>query len=318
MAEATWRLMAVHAHPDDEAVATGGTLARYAAAGAYTVLVTCTGGEEGEIVDDELKAAIADSAPSPAVAQERLRAQREIELRAAVAALHISQHYQLGYRDSGMAGTESTQHPDAFTNVDVGAAVARLVEIVRRERPQVMITYDTFGGYGHPDHIMAHRIAVLAFDGAANSTVFPPQSAATPPWQPLKLYYIAQSRERMARFDAQAATLGIDPPFGNVVARQAEAVLRGQPVDPEHPERPPRGVPDDAITTVIDISDYLAAKTESLRVHRTQAVSKFPLIQSKLPEEFVREIYGVESFTLVRSRVPACRPEVDLFAGIAP
>ncbi|MBA3824768.1 MAG: PIG-L family deacetylase, partial [Ktedonobacterales bacterium] len=177
MAETPLRVMMVHAHPDDEAVATGGTLAHYSAHGARTILVTCTRGEEGEIVVPELKAEIADSAPSVEIGQERLAVVRERELAEAVAALGISQFYSLGYRDSGMAGTEANAHPRAFTNVPIPTSVAQLVEIVRRERPHVLVSYNAYGGYGHPDHIMAYRITALAFDAAANTAVYPQQSA---------------------------------------------------------------------------------------------------------------------------------------------
>jgi N-acetyl-1-D-myo-inositol-2-amino-2-deoxy-alpha-D-glucopyranoside deacetylase len=310
------RLLAVHAHPDDEAVSTGGALALYAARGARTILVTCTRGEEGEIVDDALKAEIADSAPSPDVAQARLAAVRDRELAAAVQALHISQFYQLGYRDSGMAGTGANQNPLAFTNANLAEATTRLVEIVRRERPHVIISYNEVGGYGHPDHIMAHRIAMLAYDGAAAVDVYPQQSAETPPWQPLKFYYTANSRDRMARMAERAAELGVELNWGSAVAKQRPALLRGEPVDPENPARPPWGAPEDAITTFIDIRAALDAKRASLAAHRTQAVSTNRFF-ANMPDDFATEAYGTEYFILVRSRVSTVRPEDDLFTGIA-
>lgn len=306
--------MTVHAHPDDEAVSTGGVLARYAAQGAHTILVTCTRGEEGEIVDPELKASIADSAPDPETAKERLAHQRDQELADAVQALHVSSFYQLGYHDSGMAGTEANGDPRAFTNVVPYEAAQRLVEIVRRERPHVMISYNEYGGYGHPDHIMAHRIALLAYHGAANTEIYPQQSDA-PPWQPLKFYYTANSRDHFRQMAEQAAQAGIEIGFGSQVVKQIDAVLRGEPIDPENPARPPWGSPEDAITTFIDVGDYLDQKRQSLLAHRTQAVSTNRFLAG-MPEEFMRQAYGTEYFILVRSRVPTTRPEYDLFAGI--
>jgi N-acetyl-1-D-myo-inositol-2-amino-2-deoxy-alpha-D-glucopyranoside deacetylase len=316
MATSPLTLMAVHAHPDDEAVGTGGTLALYAARGVRTVLVTCTRGEEGEIVDDQLKAEIADSAPTPEDAKLRLALVRDKELAAAVEALHITQFYQLGYRDSGMAGTESNADPRAFTNVNVADATARVIELVRRERPQVMVTYDEVGGYGHPDHIMAQRIARLAFMGAANTDVYPQQSDETPPWQPMKFYEIAFSRDHMRQMALAAQAAGIEIGLGSQVLKQEEAILRGEPVDPEHPERPPFGSPSYAITTTIDIRPTLADKRASMLVHKTQAVSTNRMM-GNLPDEMAEQAFGQEWFTLVYSTVPASRPETDLFAGIA-
>jgi LmbE family N-acetylglucosaminyl deacetylase len=315
MPDEVFRLMAVHAHPDDEAVATGGTLALYAARGAHTILVTCTRGEEGEIVDPELKAEIADSAPSPEVAQERLAAVRDQELAASVAALHISQFYQLGYRDSGMAETSANAHPNAFTNANVAEATAKLIELVRRERPHVLMSYNEVGGYGHPDHIMAQRIARLAFHGAANTEVYPQQSETTPPWQPLKFYEIASSRDHMRAMAERAQAAGIEMAWGSQAAKQEIAILRGEPIDPEHPQRPPWGTSEDAITTFIDIRSVLPQKIESLRVHRTQAVST-NRFAGGMPEDFAAMAYGTEYYTLIYSRVPAVRPEYDLFTGI--
>jgi N-acetyl-1-D-myo-inositol-2-amino-2-deoxy-alpha-D-glucopyranoside deacetylase len=315
MAETSLRVMMVHAHPDDEAVSTGGTLARYSAQGARTILVTCTRGEEGEIVVPELKAEIADSAPSVEEGQERLALVREKELAAAVAALGISQFYSLGYRDSGMAGTDANANPRAFTNVPIPDSVAKLVEIVRRERPHVLVSYKSYGGYGHPDHIMAYRITALAFDAAANTEVYPQQSDATPPWQPLKLYETANSRDHMIAMAAAAKERGLEMTWGAQAAKQTAAILRGEPVDPENPQRPPWGLPEDAITTFIDIRQYLQEKLASLLAHRTQAVSA-DRFMGAFPEDFVQQAFGTEYYVLARSRVATTRPETDLFASI--
>ncbi len=317
MAEQTLRLMMVHAHPDDEAVSTGGTLALYAARGARTILVTCTRGEEGEIVDDALKIEIEAGAPGSPEAQERLALVRDQEMAAAVKALNISQFYSLGYRDSGMAGTSANANALAFTNVPPAEATAKLIELVRRERPHVLVSYNEVGGYGHPDHIMAARIARLAFEGAANTDVYPQQSDATPPWQPLKYYETANSRDHMLKMAQLAQAKGLEMTWGSQVAKQMTAILRGEPIDPENPQRPPWGSPEDAITTFIDIRSALPQKLAALRAHKTQAVSSTRFIGG-MPEDFVQVAYGTEYFTLTRSRIPAQRPENDLFAGVSP
>jgi N-acetyl-1-D-myo-inositol-2-amino-2-deoxy-alpha-D-glucopyranoside deacetylase len=308
-------LMAVHAHPDDEAVGMGGTLALYAGRGARTVLVTCTRGEEGEIVDPELKAQIADSAPSPEVAQERLADVRDRELAESVRVLRITQFYQLGYRDSGMAGTPSNDNPCSFNKANLTEAAARLIALVRRERPHVLVTYNAYGGYGHPDHINAHRITELAFAGAANTEIYPLQDDEQP-WQPLKLYHIANSRDRMLHMAKRAEEQGIEMGWGARAAQQEQAILRGEPVDPEHPERPPFGDPEDTITTFIDIRPVLDQKRASLLAHRTQAVSTNRFMAG-MSDEQAREIFGTEFFRLVHNRVKTTWPEDDLFAGIA-
>src|SRR3954451_21069477 len=175
-------LMVVHAHPDDEVIGTGGTLARYVSEGVRTVLVTCTLGEEGEIVVPEL-----DTEENHA----RLAEIRRDELDQAVAILKISDLEVLPYRDSGMIGLPSNEHPDCFNKADKDEATGRLVHLVRQYRPQVLVTYNEHGGYGHPDHLMAHAITVAAFDAAGDPARYPDAGA---PWTPLKLYFIGFRR----------------------------------------------------------------------------------------------------------------------------
>ena len=170
-------MMTVHAHPDDESIGTGGVLARYADEGVRTVLVTCTGGEVGEIGDPTL--ATPDS----------LAETRERELRAACEILGVDRLELLGYRDSGMAGMADNNHPDPFARADLDVAIGRLVLLVRRHRPHVLVTYDENGFYGHPDHVNANRVAVGAFARAGDPAAYPDQGLA--PWQPAKLYYTA-------------------------------------------------------------------------------------------------------------------------------
>ncbi len=171
-------LMIVHAHPDDECIGTGGIFARYSAEGVRTVLVTCTLGEEGEIVVPEW-----DTPENHA----RLAEIREQELLRAVKHLGIQHLELLPYRDSGMMGRPSNQHPECFAQADLDEATGRLVRLVRQYRPHILISYNEEGGYGHPDHINAHRITVAAFDAAGDAGRY---VAAGAPWAPAKLYYI--------------------------------------------------------------------------------------------------------------------------------
>src|SRR6266581_2775760 len=178
-------LMAVHAHPDDECLGTGGILARYGAQGVRTVLVTCTDGAVGEISD-------------PALATpDNLVEVRARELDASVRVLRITRLVKLGYRDSGMVGTADNDNPASFHQASFDAAVERVVTVVRAEHPQVIVTYDERGGYGHPDHVRAHQVAVAAFEAAGDADRY---LAAGPAWAPAKLYYSVFPRSAMQRF----------------------------------------------------------------------------------------------------------------------
>lgn len=277
-------LLAVHAHPDDESMSTGGTLARYSREGVRTVLVTCTGGEVGEMLDPDR--AIDEAKP-------RLAEIRRVELECAVETLGIARLYLLGYRDSGMVDTPDNDDPRGFHRADFDEATGRLVEIIRRERPRVILAYNEFGGYGHPDHIMAHRIAVAAFDQAGDPDRFPGQGLL--PWQPSKLYFTAWPRRLMKKVAQLLAEVGAPNPF--------------EDRDPET-----LGTPDEAITTVIDMADQVMTKRAAWRCHRTQITEDFFLL--RLPEERVRAELGEEYFIRVRSTVDAPVPEDDLFAGL--
>jgi N-acetyl-1-D-myo-inositol-2-amino-2-deoxy-alpha-D-glucopyranoside deacetylase len=217
------RLLLVHAHPDDESIGTGATIARYAAEGARVTLVTCTLGELGEIIPPELAHLGADR-------ENRLGAYRITELAAACAALGLADQRFLGgpgrWRDSGMMGMETNDDPRCFWQADVQQAAAELARIIGEVRPQVLVTYDENGFYGHPDHIQAHRVAGAAIRLAAEG--------GQGPWQVAKFYATA-----MPRSVAGAAGL-------------------------------PWFVPDEQVTTEIDGSGYLAAKTAALRAHATQ------------------------------------------------
>jgi mycothiol conjugate amidase Mca len=295
MADATSPLclMAVMAHPDDESI-TGGLYGKYADEGVRTVLVTCTLGEEGEIVDPTMDAA---------AIQPRLGEVRTEELKCSVAALGIGQLYLLGYRDSGMAGTPANANPLAFTNVDFESAVTRLVALVRRERPQVIICDDENGSYGHPDHIMAHRLAVAAFDGANNPVRFPVAPGEPGPWQPSKLYYTAWPIEQFMAARQEAIARGLPDPFADW----------GSPEEQEEQASSfQRRVP--AISTTLDVAPYYERKVASYRCHRTQFNEKS--FSFALPDDIARRVYSAETFALARSRIARHLPETDLFAGL--
>ena len=233
------RLLLVHAHPDDETIGTGSTMARYAAEGALVTLVTCTLGEEGEILVPEL----ADLASGE---QDLLGQHRIGELAAACAALGVTDHRFLGgagrWRDSGMMGTPHNNRADCFWQADVDEAVTALVEILLEVRPQVVVTYDEKGGYGHPDHIQAHRVTVAAINRAAEAG-----------WIVQKLYFTA--------FPKSVLQAGID---------QLKASGQTNFFGADSADDLPFGNPDEDVTTEIDARDYLAAKVAAMRAHQTQ------------------------------------------------
>jgi mycothiol conjugate amidase Mca len=280
-------LLAVHAHPDDECIGTGGILARYTAEGIRTVLVTCTDGAVGEISD-------------PALATpENLVEVRARELGEAVRILRVSRLVKLGYRDSGMAGTADNEHPDSFQQASFDEAVERVVRVIREERPQVVVTYDEAGVYGHPDHVKAHQVAVAAFNAAGDAARFPSAGSA---WAPAKLYYSVVPRSALARFIERVREAGIQVPFG----RQVD--------DPDSAdEDPPFGVADERVTTTVDVAAYVGQKRAALEAHRTQMGPEQFFM--RLPPELFAEAFGRETFQRVAG--PGGTPETDLFAGIS-
>ena len=188
-------LLAIHAHPDDEASKGAATVARYAAEGVRTVLVCCTGGEEGDLQNPALREA---GQPfhglTPEQEKQKLAEVRPRELAESVRIIGFSELHMLGYRDSGMAESEANNHPGCFHQADLDEATGRLVAIIRRERPQVILTYnDDQRGYPHPDHLRVHDISVLAFERAGDPAWYP---EAGEPWQPSKMYYTLWSKER--------------------------------------------------------------------------------------------------------------------------
>ena len=272
------RLLLVHAHPDDESIGTGATIARYAAEGAQVTLVTCTLGELGEVIPPGLAHLAGDGA--------RLGAHRITELAAACAALGITDQRFLGgpgrWRDSGMMGLPENDSPGCFWQADVAEAAAELALILREVRPQVLVTYDENGFYGHPDHIQAHRVARAAVRLAADPD-HAPAGGQPRPWQVAKFYVTAMPRS----------------------VAQAEGVAHFVPF-----------VPDEQVTTEIDGSAYLAAKTAAMRAHATQIVvdgDRFALSSGRWQPLLAHECYTLLAGP--SGAVPGSR-EDDLFAGL--
>ncbi len=237
LSQADLRVLSVHAHPDDEASKGAATMARYAAEGVRTVLVTCTGGEAGDILNPE-----ADTDDVRA----DLTAVRRRELEDAVRIIGYDALYLLGYRDSGMADTEPNAHPDNFANADLDEAVGRLVAIVRAERPQVLVGYARDRVYAHPDHVRVHEITVLAFERAGDPDWYPDAGA---PWQPLKLYYTSGfTKERIQSMHDWFVEQGEESPFTKWMERIESEAREDTAADPDA----------GAVTTTrIDVRDYL-------------------------------------------------------------
>ena len=286
------RILFVHAHPDDETIGTGATMAKYAAEGAHVTLVTCTLGEEGEILVPDLAYLAADK-------DDTLGTHRISELDEAMKALGVTDHRFLGgpgrWRDSGMMGEPTNERPDCFWQADLQVATGELVRVVREVRPQVVVTYNEVGGYGHPDHIQAHRVTVAAYDAAGDPARFPDAGEA---WQPSKLYYMALPMSFLRQaFDALKA-MGEEAPFG---ATDAEEL--------------PFGDPDESVTTRIDARDFLDVKTEAMRAHRTQIQVDGPFFA--LSNDIGQRAFGLEHYRLIQGTRPAAGvTEEDLFAGV--
>jgi N-acetyl-1-D-myo-inositol-2-amino-2-deoxy-alpha-D-glucopyranoside deacetylase len=289
------RLLLVHAHPDDETIGTGATMARYAAEGVLVTLVTCTLGEEGEVLVPELEQLAADR-------EDGLGRHRIQELAAAMEALRVTDSRFLGgpgrWRDSGMMGTAANERSDCFWRADLDEAVRELVAVMREVRPQVVVTYDENGGYGHPDHIQAHRVTVAAFDRAGDPSYAP---GLGEPWQPAKLYWTAVPKSFLQAGVEQLRESGH---AGFLDAVSADDL--------------PFGVPDELVTTEVDARDHLDAKVAAMRAHRTQIAVDGPFFA--LSNGIGQRAFGLEHFVLARGeRGPGTGPdgrEDDLFAGL--
>ncbi|HEX5495107.1 MAG TPA: N-acetyl-1-D-myo-inositol-2-amino-2-deoxy-alpha-D-glucopyranoside deacetylase [Mycobacteriales bacterium] len=289
------RLLLVHAHPDDETIGNGATMARYAAEGVGVTLVTCTLGEEGEIRVPELALLAVDEA-------DQLGGYRIGELERACAALGVTDHRFLGgpgrYRDSGMMGTPANDKPRAFWRVDLDLPVGDLVAVIREVRPQVVVSYDENGGYGHPDHIQAHRVAMAAVDRAGDADHAPD---AGPAWQVAKVYWSAVPKSMI-----QA---GIE-----ALRASGQSLFEGV----DSAEDMPFGVSDDQVTTAVDGSAFAAAKFAAMRAHASQISVDFPFFA--LADNVGQQVMAIEHYTLVRGERGAGHGpsgwESDLFAGV--
>lgn len=287
------RLLLVHAHPDDESINNGATMARYAAEGAHVALVTCTLGEEGEVIPPDLAHLAADR-------DGGLGDHRIGELAAAMRELGVTDHRFLGgpgrFRDSGMMGTEQNHRPGAFWAAGLDEAAGHLVRVIRSLRPQVLITYDPDGGYGHPDHIQAHRVAMRAADLAADPAYGPDAGA---PHTVAKIYW-----NRVPRSVAEEA-------FARL-RRDAPDAFPGIAEIDDVP-----GVVDDAlITAEIDGSAHAGAKTAAMRAHATQIAVDGPFFA--LSNDLGQPLFTTEYYELARG-VPGGDDgsrEHDLFAGV--
>ena len=277
-------ILTVHAHPDDEASKGAGTIAKYHAAGVHTVLVTCTGGEEGDILNPIMD--------TPEVRAD-IAGVRRRELDQAAEIIGYTEVVLLGYRDSGMPGSKANSDPRAFAAHPLDETVERLVAEIRRVRPQVVITYsDDHERYPHPDHIRVHEISVAAFVASGDAAAFP---TAGEPYQPLKMYYSVWSRARIVATHAKFLELGMESPF-----------------DESWLERPGD---DYKITTSIDLTGFEDVRRLALLAHATQVdpTSKYWF---GLPPEIMRTIHPQDDYILARSLVDTDLPEDDLFAGV--
>jgi mycothiol S-conjugate amidase len=278
------RLLSVHAHPDDEASKGASLVARYRAEGVGATLVTATGGELGSVLNPAMDL--------PEV-RDNLAAVRAAELAAATDIIGYDRVVLLGYRDSGMPDMEENADPRNFWNADLDAATGRLVEVIREDRPQVLVTYsDDQGGYPHPDHLRVHDISVLAFERAGDPEWYPELGD---PWAPAKIYYSMWSKERILTLRAELESQGKESPYTD--------------------EWLDRFTQDHRITTRVDVGAYLHVRDQALLAHRTQ-VDPEEAFWFSVPSERIAEIYPWDDYILAGSRVDVSLPEDDLFAGL--
>lgn len=284
---ASKRLLLVHAHPDDETINNGATMAKYAAEGVQVTLVTCTRGEEGEVLVESL-ANLASSR------DDKLGEHREIELKNAMAHLGIKDFRFLGspnkkWRDSGMIGTAQNERKDVFWQADLTEAAQELVKIILEIKPQVLITYDEFGGYGHPDHIKANQVAMLAAELASNQG-----------WKISKIYWNTMPKS--------VIQMGIDK-----MKEVGSSFFGADSVDDL-----PFAKPDELVTSVIKAPDYVEQKLEAMKAHETQISIDGPFFA--LSNNLGLSVWADEYYTLVKGE--KSKPfdesgrEIDLFAGI--
>jgi N-acetyl-1-D-myo-inositol-2-amino-2-deoxy-alpha-D-glucopyranoside deacetylase len=285
------RLLLVHAHPDDETINNGSTMAKYISEGAQVTLITCTRGEEGEVLIPELSHLASNQ-------KDELGSHREIELANAMAALGVTDYRFLGapekkWRDSGMMDTEPNKRSDVFWQADLDEAASYLVKVIREIKPEVLITYDEIGGYGHPDHIQAHRVAMRGAELAAD-----PSFGEGEPWDISKIYWNTMPRSVLAEGMAKMKEIGSDF-FG------AESV-----------DDLPFAKPDEVVTTMIDGTAFIDQKMAAMKAHPTQIELDGPFFA--LSNQLGNQVWGNEYYTLVKgersSKVDVNGREIDFFA----
>jgi mycothiol S-conjugate amidase len=288
-------LLTVHAHPDDEASKGAGTVARYHAEGVHTVLVTCTGGEEGDILNPAMD--------QPGI-RDRITEVRREELDRAARIIGYDEVVMLGYRDSGMPGSPANADPRSFAAAPLDEAVERLVAVIRRTRPQVIVTYpQDQSGYPHPDHLRVNEISEVAFDAAGDPERYP-QSG--PAWQPLRLCYVRWSLRRMRAVHEKYLELGLESPYKD------ERLARLLAADAESAATAAR---DGRPQVTVDISGHVPVTREALLAHATQ-VDPTSRHWFGLPTEVSDQVYPFEEYEVARDLTGA-DPSEDLFAGIA-
>lgn len=280
----TRTLLAFHAHPDDESSKAAGTVARYSEDGVRTVLVTATGGEAGDILNPA-----ADSEE----ARRDIGAVRRRELFEAADVLGFDDVIMLGYRDSGMPDTPPNEHPDAFVNADADEVLERLVAIVRSERPQVVVGYDSHEWYPHPDHLQVHAMSVQLFEAAADPDRYPEAGA---PWAITHLFAPMWSLRRVETLHHAMEDRGLESPYGEFLDRLG------------------RDDGADRLAASIDVGPYIEQARKALLAHRTQVAPDGPWF--RVPTEVVREAYPYEDFELLASRNPPVGAVDDLFTGV--
>lgn len=282
----TLRLLAVHAHPDDESSKGAGTYAYYRSRGAQVTIVSCTGGERGSILNDS----VADRA----MAERDMAGLRRIEMAAAQRILGID-HRWLGYQDSGM-NDDGSVPPYSFAAIPLAISAEPLVRIIRELKPQVLITYDENGGYPHPDHIRCHEVSIAAYRAAADPTQYPD---AGEPWQVDKLYY--DRIFNLERVDALFLALTVAEPDSPLLEPLGEARDRMK----DYPA---------LATTHVPVGDFLEVRDAALRAHASQVAPDSSFFF--WPNDLIREAWPYEDFQLVESKVETTMPESDLFAGV--
>ena len=305
-------LMTVHAHPDDEIIGTGGLMAKSVADGHRVILVTCTRGEMGDIVVKEM-----DTPDN----HRRLGEIRAAELEDAMGELGVTEWENLGYRDSDMMGRVGNLDPRNFWNADLDEAAGRLTWLVRRYRPDVMTTYNDFGGYGHPDHIRSHDVAIRAFARAGDPAWYPGQLApehggtgpseetgGLAPWAPAKLYEQAIPASVRNAMQERMEALGELSFWSEPADATPEELAEWQT------RMAKMLVPDESITTWIDVSDVLDRKWAAIWRHVSQMSPDSPFL--RFGEGAWREFWAKEAYILRELRIPTTTPETDVFAGL--